>query len=262
VRVLVFDLDDTLFPEREYVASGFRAVDRWIATQRGVAGFFETALSLYHAGRRGRIFDEALEVLGVVPDPALVPTLVGVYRDHSPNIRLHADSARAIAAFRHSFHLAIITDGYHDVQKKKVAALGIGPQFEAIVYTDELGRSCWKPSPEPFLKVMRTFGAKGSECLYVGDNAAKDFVAAKALGWLTVQVVREGGEYSKVVVESTYQAHFTIQDLGGLTELVAGPVAAGSERTRHLTPPTCILGSAEMPPMIPIREERTRRDGD
>ena len=36
VHTVVFDLDDTLFAERDYVLSGFRAVDEWIRRERRV----------------------------------------------------------------------------------------------------------------------------------------------------------------------------------------------------------------------------------
>jgi putative hydrolase of the HAD superfamily len=222
VTVLVFDLDDTLFPEREYVASGFRAVDRRLRERHALTGFVEAALGHFHAGRRGRIFDEALEGLGFAAHPALIQELVDCYRGHFPEIRLHPDSVRALASLRGAFRLAIITDGYFEVQKKKVAALGIGPQFEAIVYSDEFGRSSWKPSPEPYLRVMRTLGVTGPECLYVGDNPTKDFVTANALGWKTVQIVREDGEYARVSAETSHRAHHRIDCLDELDAILRG----------------------------------------
>src|SRR5687767_769940 len=90
--VLVFDLDDTLYPECDYVRSGFAAVDRWLREHRGVTGFSEIANAHFRGGRRGNIFDLSLEELGLPRDPALVSRLVTVYREHKPSIRLHEDA--------------------------------------------------------------------------------------------------------------------------------------------------------------------------
>jgi putative hydrolase of the HAD superfamily len=220
VKVLVFDLDDTLFPERHYVLSGFRAVDNWLSATHSIDGFFKVALGLHDGGLRGRVFDEALCIIGQDPDPQLVRSLVNVYRNHDPQIALYSDAKWAIRFFRKYLYLSIITDGYLGVQRKKVASLGISPRFDAIVYSDEFGRRCWKPSPVPYLQVMRAFGCKGSECLYVGDNPIKDFVGAKAFGWMTVRIAREGGEHSGVIADEAYEAHLRIDSLFELRDIV------------------------------------------
>jgi len=59
VDVVVFDLDDTLYLERDYVRSGFRAVDAWLAS-RGILGFFGEAWANFENGLRGKAFDRAL----------------------------------------------------------------------------------------------------------------------------------------------------------------------------------------------------------
>jgi putative hydrolase of the HAD superfamily len=59
-RALVFDLDDTLYPERDFVLSGFQAVSGWLRLQGGVEGFYDRALATFERGVRGRIFDEVL----------------------------------------------------------------------------------------------------------------------------------------------------------------------------------------------------------
>lgn len=45
--LVIFDLDDTLFLERDFVRSGFAAVGRWMARTIGISNFDRT-LSLIH----------------------------------------------------------------------------------------------------------------------------------------------------------------------------------------------------------------------
>lgn len=218
IKIIVFDLDDTLFPEREFVRSGFQAVGEWILNKYGVPGFFEVAWKFFAQGNRGKIFNLVLAEIGIEDNPQIIQELLQIYREHKPQISLFSDARWAIDYFKGHKKLAAITDGYLITQRNKVAALEIASSFEAIVYSDEYGRENWKPSPVPYLKVMELTGFQGSECVYVGDNPHKDFVTAKKLSWLTVQIDRQDGEYSKNRPTPGYEADRTILSL---TELEA-----------------------------------------
>lgn len=221
--VLVFDLDDTLYSEREFVLSGFAAVDAWLAQRHGLAGFGAEATRLFEAGTRGRIFDEALRRLAVDGAGELVPHLVDVYRGHAPRISLLEEARWALQHFHGRLRLGLITDGHAATQRNKFAALGVSRYFAHVVFTDDLGRANWKPSPLPFRDVMDRLGCAGDECVYVGDNPVKDFVAPNALGWLTVQIRRGNGEYGTVdtgALAPCHRPHLTIQSLYELESLL------------------------------------------
>lgn len=196
---LVFDLDDTLYLEREFVLSGFAAVDEWLRRQLAVTGFAAEAGRRFAAGARGKVFDETLAHLGVEGGAGLVPEMVALYRAHEPRLTLLPDARWALEHYRGRCKLGLLTDGYAATQRHKVAALGIGGCFDEIVYSDDLGRARWKPSPVPFLRMMAGLGCRGTECVYVADNPTKDFSAPNGLGWLTVRIRREGGEHAGVV---------------------------------------------------------------
>jgi putative hydrolase of the HAD superfamily len=214
IKAVIFDLDDTLFPEHEFVLSGFQAVSSWVATQYSILGFFEVAWQLFKEGKRNRIFNFTLEKLRVEYEPWMIQELVHIYRQHKPMISLHEDAKWAINHFKNQDkQLGIITDGYLTTQQNKVEALGIEPDFDAIIYSDLYGRENWKPSPVPYNKIMRSIRCQGKECVYVADNPHKDFVTAKSLNWRTVQICREGGEYSKITPEKSHDANFKIKSL-------------------------------------------------
>ncbi len=75
------------------------------------------------------------------------------------------------------------------------------------------GRENWKPSQLSYNKIMEAVRCRGSECIYVADNPRKDFVTAKRLDWMTVQIYREGGEYSSVTTETSHEADIKISSL-------------------------------------------------
>ena len=219
-KVVVFDLDDTLFPEHAYVRSGFAAVDRWLEKGGHLRGFRQRALELFEAGHRGNIFDLAVASLGVTAAGDLIPTLVRIYREHLPDLVLHPDADWALTKLAPGYRLAIITDGHLVAQQNKIRSLGLDQRVEAIVYSDQFGRDHWKPSATPYCKLVELLSCNHQDCVYVSDNPQKDFITARKLGWRTLQIARADGEYRHVEVSSEYQADCRITSLYDLPSVL------------------------------------------
>ena len=213
IDVLVFDLDDTLFPEVEFVESGFRAADAWLEIRHSKSGLFDAAWRLFQRGARGRIFDLALGEMGVANTEGMIAALVSVYRAHVPVIALYPDARWAIDHYQGQKKMGMITDGYLVAQRNKVEALGIKTAFDAIVYSDQFGRENWKPSEFPYRKIMELIRCGGPECVYIADNPAKDFIAPKTLGWSTIQICRPDGQHAKNAPKGGCEADYKIADL-------------------------------------------------
>ncbi len=189
--VVVLDLDDTLYLERDYVLSGFSAVGQWLAAEYGIENFSAVARDLFRAGRRGDIFDAALAVLGISTPPGLVEQLVTVYREHEPDIALLPDAERFIDRCSSRRALAMLTDGPLVTQENKIRALGIdGKNVFPIVCTGLWGRDYWKPHQRGFNYIEEHYSLPPAAFVYVADNPAKDFIAPRALGWRAVQIIR------------------------------------------------------------------------
>lgn len=220
IQAVVFDLDDTLFPERQFVQSGFRAVGEYVKERFGVDAFFEHAERIFAQGTRGTVFNLALEKLGLEINAPVIAELLRVYRDHRPQIDLYDDARWAIDFFYKSKKLGIITDGFFITQRNKVRALGIESNFDVLLYSDEYGRENWKPSPVPYQKVMAALACSGKQCVYIADNPRKDFVTARKLGWHTIRICRKTSEYSHLMAEEGYDADNRIESLFELKEMV------------------------------------------
>ena len=218
-RVVVFDLDDTLFPERQYVLSGFRAVDAWLEEAKGMSGFYERAKALFEAGYRGNIFDLALAESECSGDKALIRELVRVYREHPPRLNLYEDARWAIDVFRAHGPLGLISDGHLVAQQNKLAALNIGEAFQAVVFSDAFGRDSWKPSPRPYQRIMELIPGAPSDFVYIADNPSKDFITARRLGWGTIQIARREGVHEGVEGAPEYRADAVITSLFALQEM-------------------------------------------
>ena len=219
-RMVVLDIDDTLYLERDYVRSGFAAVGRWACPELGITDFGERAWALFEAGVQGTIFDEALAACGVAPVPAgLVARLVEVYRAHAPEIVLQ-DDARAwldtVGGGSIGAHVvvAVLTDGPLASQRAKAEALGLARWADPIVFTEALGPGRGKPHPAAFELLEREIGLGGDRCVYVADNPAKDFAGPHGLGWRTVRIRRPGGLH--VSVPSTGDVNIEITTFADL----------------------------------------------
>jgi len=194
---VIFDLDDTLYLERDYVRSGFYAADRWCRTTLGLSGVRELAQEYFEAGRRGDIFDAVLEKLKVPRIDETIKELVRVYREHAPEIVLAPDAARCLSTLKGQIHLGLLTDGNSATQWGKIHALGIRDAFEEIVVTGDWGAEFFKPHLRGFRHLERRFGPPSTRFIYVADNPLKDFTGPYELGWKTVRVKRPAGLHSQ-----------------------------------------------------------------
>ncbi len=186
IRCVVLDIDDTLYLERDYAASGFAAV----AAHLGCPEFGPAACAALERGVRGRIFDEVLAQLNLKPPSGGVGELVRVYREHKPKIELLEDARAAIEAWSGRALLAAITDGPLASQRAKAEALGLARWCRPIVFTAELGEGRGKPHPAAYLKVETDLGLRPDQCVYIADNPAKDFITPSDRGWTTLRVRR------------------------------------------------------------------------
>ncbi len=201
-RAVIFDLDDTLYLERDYALSGYQFVSERFRDRLGGDATRAVAAmqySLEHGDRR-HVFDDSLRSLGLPADAGLIHELADAYRRHAPRIRLADDAAAALRRLRNVARLGIITDGPAHQQKKKIDALGVAPLVDMVILTDELGPGFAKPHARAFESMADRLGAAPACCTYVADNPAKDFIAPNRLGWTTIQILRPGGIHANAPV--------------------------------------------------------------
>ncbi len=118
------------------------------------------------------------------------------------------------------YRLALLTDGFLPAQRLKVEALGIEGDFECIVYTEELGRKFWKPSTKGFKVLLKEMGVKADECVYVADNAAKDFIGPNELGMHTIQLVGANQIHNEPPAKASGAAGHIIGSIGQLPHAI------------------------------------------
>jgi putative hydrolase of the HAD superfamily len=193
---IVFDLDDTLYLERDYVRSGFDAVGRWAAIAIGLPDCSDLAWRAFESGIRGSIFQTVLSQAGRTPDAHVVEQMVNVYRSHSPCISLPPDTVHCLRTLREQAVLGVITDGFVQTQQAKCSSLSLPDVVDIIICTGQWGPEYYKPNPYVFRYLEEQIRTPVSGFVYVADNPAKDFQAPLALGWDVIRVRRPTGLYS------------------------------------------------------------------
>lgn len=224
INTVIFDLDDTLYDEIDYCKSGFAAVADFLHNANpsiSQKSFFDELWNQFQQNNRTRTFNAALESLGLSYDDDLIKQLVRTYRDHQPNITLPQETRTVLAQLKASHKLALLTDGFLPAQKLKVQALGIEPYFSSIVYTEELGRQYWKPSPAGFEKILDELGVPPGQAAYVADNPAKDFIAPNQLGITAIQIQRPNRLHTDPPPGPEEAPRNTITSLSQLAPLLA-----------------------------------------
>lgn len=209
----IFDLDDTLFPERHFVESGFRAVAVDLQKLFGwpVEVSIEHMLSTLDDEGRGAVFNRLLDARGVL-NAKYIRHCVNSYRHHRPEIELAPGARQLLNSL--SVRPYLVTDGHKIVQNNKVKALGIESIFNHIYITHRYGICHAKPSIYCFELIRKRERCEWSDMFYVADNPAKDFVNLNPLGVHTIRVAT--GEHAAVVAKEGFDAKYKINSLDEL----------------------------------------------
>ena len=177
--VVIFDLDDTLYPEIDYKISGIKVVEDWISEifRKNYKG---KILEAYQKG----ISDIWLWVCQDLDHPdELKESLKWIYRLHSPSIELNNEIKKLLNFLENNkIQIGILTDGRSITQKIKIEKLGLEkiPNFISEEYKSK------KPDLKRFLKIQEIWPNK--KYVYIGDNPQKDFQCSRELNWFTVGV--------------------------------------------------------------------------
>lgn len=196
MRVICFDLDDTLYKEIDYLKSAYREIAEYAAGHCegcsdcvGILAIkaYNRMLDAYREGLNA--FEELNKFLGLeLP----ISDFLYIYRTHKPKIALTEDVEQTLDALKaEGVRIGLITDGRSVQQRNKIEALGLGKWIEEedIVISEEFG------SEKPALANYEFFMKRYPEChdfTYVGDNLKKDFIAPNALGWQTICLKDDG----------------------------------------------------------------------
>ena len=150
VKAVVFDLDDTLISEKEYIKSGYRYIagiieDRFAMDKKQV---FDDLMSLFKVSPLN-VFNRLYDKYQIEYSKEMILDLVKEYRGHLPDIQFYNDVIPCLSELKRSgIKVGIITDGYAIAQRQKLKAIQADKYFDEIIVTDEFGRDYWYHIPK------------------------------------------------------------------------------------------------------------------
>lgn len=188
ITSVIFDLDDTLYSEKQYVRSGYKAV----AKRMGNKALADKLWRYFEKGKPA--IDELLNEMNCKDKKA---ECLEAYRFQKPDICLYDGVNELLERLKHNYKLGLITDGRPEGQKAKIKVLGLDKYFDEIIITDELGGIDFrKPNPRAFQILAERFREEYNRMCYIGDNIHKDFIAPEMLGMEWIWFRNPDGLYS------------------------------------------------------------------
>jgi putative hydrolase of the HAD superfamily len=215
IKAVIFDLDDTLYLEHDYILSGFKCVANYLSTVNGlVSNEIYKRLSVLFLENKLEVFNRYLNENNLL-DKDIFQNCIDIYREHYPDIKLLPLAYYILKWLKNNnYKIGILTDGRPEGQWNKIKALDIEKLCDEIIVTDELGGPEYrKPNELPYNKMLKHLCVTPEQAIYVGDNPAKDFLAANKLGIVTFMIQNEKGLYQTIGYPKEYYAKYIISDL-------------------------------------------------
>ncbi len=207
--VIVFDLDDTIYNEIDFVISGFHAVSSLFHT---IDDAFEQLLSIFKANGSGKVFDEFLD-----SNHSSIPVTkcVEVYKYHTPDLTLSNDVRDTLSKLSDQYPIGLLTDGDPITQKNKFKALGLSDYVQLPIFSGDYNRS----KPDEFLfNLFHQEFPNENNFFYIGDNPKKDFITPNKFGWTSIQINNPVGIYRDVKPVGDYCPQKKLSQFDDLTQ--------------------------------------------
>jgi len=179
--IIVFDLDDTLYNEIDYLISAYKSIAKSIDPENQKM-LFGIMFSMYRNGED--VFEYLVNTYKYSKEE-----IISHYRTHKPNIKPNPEVLNLMISIKNmEGKIGIITDGRVETQQNKITALGLEEHIDAVAISEEIGAE--KPDHKAYIYIENKL--KGESYYYIGDNFSKDFIAPKKRNWTTVGLIDSG----------------------------------------------------------------------
>ena len=182
-KIFVFDLDDTLYSERDFEKSGIE----FVYNNFNIKNIELKAILNNRKNWIEQIIDGSNNQI-------TLQMVLDIYRNHFPTIQLYKDAKVFLEKLlSQGNEMSLITDGRSITQRNKLKALGVESYFKNIIISEEINSE--KPSEYNFRMVMNNKNA--DTYIYIADNPNKDFITPNKLGWTSICLLDRGQNVHK-----------------------------------------------------------------
>lgn len=208
IKLILFDLDDTLISEAEWYLDKWKECDHYLEKKYGILGFFEKISQIidqYGFDYQKKV-DDTLIALDI-SKKITVNEIVGYYLDTEVTPVVFPNTHKILSKLNKNFHLGIITSGKRWEQLLKIKLSNIDEYFSSIDVLENKS----KDSSIPFTKCLDFFSVSAENTLYVGNDPLNDFVGAKSIKIKTIRLLQ--GIHKETKVSKELDADLKINSL-------------------------------------------------
>ena len=177
---IVFDLDDTLVPEIDFLKSAFYDISNFLNPED--VFLYKQMMQWFY--NKENVFANLTQKFSTVT----INELIKRYRNHYPTFNNFDKTKEFLISLKtKGYNLGLITDGFSVTQRNKIKALEIEDLFDLIVISEEFGTT--KPNENNYTAFNKF---QSEHYYYIGDNITKDFITPNKLGWSTICLKNNG----------------------------------------------------------------------
>lgn len=231
-RLVLFDLDDTL---GDYAAARASRLRRAFMPHllRAEASEIEATLvrmiaeSIEVSPHGADHFSTLFARFGINAPEAASAAALWYTSNRFYDLRLFHDAVSTLKAVRfmrsstgapERRRLGIVTNGPPDVQREKVAFLGLAELVDFVIISGEFGVE--KPDPRIYAEALRLGGACADETVFVGDAPRFDILGANNAGIRSIWVNRTSERWA----DRDHRPTCEVADLTSVIPLLGSPV--------------------------------------
>lgn len=226
-QVFIFDLDDTLYKEIDYVVSAYRHIDMLLVADYDIPptwAFNILVESYYNGTNPFDTLNKRLTEQGIII-PDAIQWMLSEYRYHVPSIHLDENTHFTLESLKGiGIPMYIITDGRSITQRNKIRSLELDKYipWKNVFISEEQGFD--KTDPHSFSCIKRRYESDSEEYefVFIGDNPAKDFVVANQYGATSIQLADNGKNIhpQNIKVDKLHKAKKSIKQIHELNNYV------------------------------------------
>ncbi|KJK15167.1 HAD family hydrolase [Pseudomonas sp. NPDC087612] len=225
IKLITFDLDDTLWDTAPVIVSAETTLRDWLAANAPTLGAVpvehlyairerlvqaEPGLKHRISALRRRVLFHALEEVGYSENKARELANEGfeVFLHARHQIDIFPEVQPVLEILRHHYTLGVVTNGNADVRR-----LGLADYFKFALCAEDLGIG--KPDPQPFLEALRQGEVEATAAVHIGDHPGDDIAGAQRAGLRAIWFNPQGKAW-----EAENRPDAEIQRLSQLPELL------------------------------------------
>jgi putative hydrolase of the HAD superfamily len=222
IKIIAFDLDNTLYNHEQYVKSSYNDIAEFVTNKYSLnkENYYKWIFERWKemGSSYNKIFKESYKYFNLNSFEKDINKILNIYHSNkNADLKLYDGIDNLLYKFNEEYKLVLITDGHVNTQRFKIDKLKIKKYFKSIYISGEFGEKFYKPSTKMFVKCMNDYNIRSQNMVYIGDNPNLDYPPCKKLN---IEFIRlKAGEYSDIDIND-FVKEIDLKNLNNIFKLV------------------------------------------